>query len=181
MFNYYTFEGPIISLDDSSGVLSTAGLNAGDKVRYTFLIDRSREGIRMDNDGSRYVYDNDRLRVYFYTKLVNDSIIYKLNQCNAQLEDSTVIYNRGFESDRRFDLLSGSNKHYVNIWGVSINSCPEGMALHGLECVYDNNAARSVISSKLSLISISDHCPEPADNDQTAYAGIGSIQQYFQL
>jgi hypothetical protein len=181
MFNYYTFEGPIISLDDNSGVLSPTGLTAGDKIRYTFLINRNIEGTRTEIDGSRYVYDNDRLRVYFYTELVNGSKIYRLNQSISHMEDSIITYNRGFESDRRFDLLSGSNKHYVNIWGSSINIGPDSMTLHGLECLYDKNRSRSVISSKLSLISISDHYNLQSYNEVAVDAGIGAIQGYFRF
>ncbi|MEW8026432.1 MAG: hypothetical protein AB2809_07590 [Candidatus Thiodiazotropha sp.] len=180
MFNYYTFEGPIISLDDKSGILALAGLSARDKIRYTFLINREMEGTRIEGNGTTYTYDNDRLRVYFFTNLVNGSRIHTLNRCDSQQEDSIVTYNRGFESKRRFDLLSGSKKHYVNIWGVSISDWPDGSTLHGLECVYDDNRRRSVISSKLSLVSISDLYSRPTESDKTTYTGAELLQQYFQ-
>jgi hypothetical protein len=179
MFHYYTFEGPIISLDDNSGILALTGLSIRDKIRYTFLINRGREGTRIENDGSTYTYDNDRLRVYFFTNLVNGSKIYKLNRENSQQDDSVIAYNRGFESDRRFDLLSGSNRHYVNIWGTSIKDFPDGSALHGLECMYDNHKRRSVISSKLSLTSISDQYPEPQQIKKAVHAGVINFQNYF--
>ncbi len=179
MFNYYTFEGPIISLDDNSGILTLAGLSVKDKIRYTFLINREMEGTRTGDDGSTYTYDNDRLRIYFYTHLVNGSRIHTLNQFDSQRKESFVTYNRGFESDRRFDLLSGSEKHYVNIWGVSISDWPDGSTLHGLECVYDNIGGRSVISSKLSLVSISDIYSHPAGDETTPYNGVDLLQQYF--
>lgn len=181
MFNYYTFEGPIISLDDSSGMLSYTGLSAGERIRYTFLINRGIEGTRTEDNGSRYIYDNDRHRTYFYTDLTNGSKIYKLNQCQPSEEKPIITYNRGFESQRRFDLLSGSNRHYVNIWGSSINIGPDSMALHGLECLYDENRVRSVICSKLSLMSISDYCDIDQYSERTANARISVIQDYFRF
>jgi hypothetical protein len=181
MINYYTFEGPIINLDDNSGILALAGLSTKDKIRYTFLINREREGTRIQNNGSTYIYDNDRLRAYFFTDLIKGSSIQKLNRYDSHQDDSGVTYNRGFESNRRFDLLSGSSKHYVNIWGISINNCPNDRALHGLECVYDKNRKRSVISSKLSLVSISDHYAPPSLDEKTDDPYVGQIQQLFQL
>jgi hypothetical protein len=181
MINYYTFEGPIINLDDQSGILALAGLSSRDKIQYTFLINRTMEGIRIQNGGATYFYDNDSLRAYFYTDLIKGSSIRKLNRYDSQQDDSVVTYNRGFESNRRFDLLCGSNKHYVNIWGISINDCPNGLALHGLECVYDSDKKRSVISSKLSLISISDHYSPSPQTEQNENAYVGQIQQLFQL
>jgi hypothetical protein len=181
MYNYYTFEGPIISLDDSSGVLSSAGLSTGEKIRYTFLVNRSMEGTRTKEGGTQYVYDNDRNRVYFYTDLTNGSEIYKQNQIKSCNEEAMIIYNRGFESDRRFDLLSGSNKHYVNIWGNSIHIGPDSISLHGLECLYDCNRSRSVICSKLSLMSISDHCNLNRYNQEAVNARVCVIQDYFRL
>lgn len=179
MFHYYTFEGPIISLDDNSGILALTGLSTGDKIRYTFLINRELEGKRVENNGSTYIYDNDRLRVYFFTDLVNGSKIYQLNREDSLQDDSVVIYNRGFESDKRFDLLSGSNRHYVNIWGTSIKDFPGGSALHGLECMYDDHKRRSVISSKLSLTSISDQYSEPLEIKKAVHAGVINLQNYF--
>ncbi|MEW8505446.1 MAG: hypothetical protein AB2598_01975 [Candidatus Thiodiazotropha sp.] len=157
MITYYTFEGPIISLDDKSGILSRAGITIDDHLRYTFLINRELEGTRIDDDGSTHTYDNDRLRVYFFAKLISGS---KLVSFNKDATHPDVTYYRGFESNKRFDLLSGSNKHYVNIWGISINDWPRGPALHGLECISGKDANRTVISSKLSLTSISDRYSE---------------------
>jgi hypothetical protein len=139
------------------------------------------EGTRIKNGGDTHFYGNDRLRVYFYTDLIKGSSTHKLNRHNAHQDDSVVTYNRGFESNRRFDLLSGSNQHYVNIWGISINNCPDGTALHGLECVYNKNRQRSVISSKLSLVSISDQYDQHPPNEQTENAYVGQIHQLFQL
>jgi hypothetical protein len=181
MINYYTFVGPIINLDDNSGLLALAGLSTKDTIRYTFLINRGMEGTRIKNGGDTHTYDNDRLKVYFYTDLIKGSSIHKLNRYNSHKDDSVITYNRGFESNRRFDLLSGSNKHYVNIWGISINNSPDGTALHGLECVYDKNKKRSVISSKLSLISISDQYAIPPHNETAENAYVGQIHQLFQL
>jgi hypothetical protein len=181
MFNYYTFEGPIISLDDSTGVLSRAGFNASEKIRYTFLINRSMEGTRTEDGGNRYIYDNDRHRVYFYTNLINGSQLYQLNQNRSCSDKSIIAYNRGFESDRRFDLLSGSNNHYVNIWGNSIHIGPDSVSLHGLECLYDSNGSRSVICSKLSLMSISDQCNLNRLNQEEVNARCSVIQNYFRF
>jgi hypothetical protein len=181
MFTYYTFEGPIISLDDNSGVLTLTGLSTREKIQYTFLINREREGTRIESDGSTYTYDNDRLRVYFFTDLVNGSKIYRLNREESlQDDDSVVIYNRGFESNRRFDLLSGSNRHYVNIWGTSIRDFPNGSTLHGLECIYNNHKRQSFISSKLSLVAISDHYSKTTENKKIPHICVSNLQQYFQ-
>ena len=180
MFSYYTFEGPIICLDDNSGILERAGLTTSDRIRYTFLINREMEGTRIENDGSTHTYDNDRLRVYFYTDLINGSRIQRLRKSHFHRQDSVITYNRGFESDRRFDLLSGSNRHYVNIWGVSIKDCQNGARLHGLECMYDKNKRRSVISSKLSLISISNHYSKATETHQMSFINFGNLQQLFQ-
>ncbi|MES9945610.1 MAG: hypothetical protein ABW080_11685 [Candidatus Thiodiazotropha sp.] len=179
MFNYYTFEGPILNLDDNSGLLAQAGLSASDKIRYTFLINRELEGTRIKGDGSTFTYDNDRLRVYFFTNLISGSRIQTLNQYHSLQNDSVVTYNRGFESDRRFDLLSGSNKHYVNVWGISINDWPSGPTLHGLECVYGKNKKKSVICSKLSLISIADFYSLPIENNKSSSFGTSGLQEYF--
>jgi hypothetical protein len=181
MINYYTFEGPIISLDDNPGTFAQLGLSAGDKLRYTFLINRSIEGIRTEDDGSKYIYDNDRHRVYFFTDLISGDKTYQINQRKCHQDESIITFNRGFESERRFDLLSGSNKHYVNIWGNSIHIGPDSMSLHGLECVYDANKNRSVICSKLSLISISDHSNLADFNEKTVNNDTRSIQDYFRF
>jgi hypothetical protein len=180
MFNYYTFEGPIINMDDSSGLLAQAGYADIDKVRYTFLINREWEGTRVAGDGSIFTYDNDRLRVYFFTNLINQSKLLRLNQYLSLEQDRVVTYNRGFESNKRFDLLSGSNNHYVNIWGTSINDCPNGPTLHGLECVYDRDRNKSIISSKLTLISISDFHSLPIDNNSSFSIAVSGLQHYFQ-
>ena len=180
MLNYYTFEGPIIHLDDSSGILAQVGLSANDRIRYTFLINRELEGTRIKGDGSTFTYDNDRLRVYFFTNLVSGSKIQALSRFESKQNDSVVTYNRGFESERRFDLLSGSNKHYVNVWGTSINDWPNGPTLHGLECVYGKNRKKSVISSKLSLISISDFYSLPVENNKSSNTGVSGLQQNLQ-
>ncbi|PVV05953.1 MAG: hypothetical protein B6D82_19025, partial [gamma proteobacterium symbiont of Ctena orbiculata] len=71
MITYYTFEGPIISLDDRSGMLRRAGITLNDNVRYTFLVNRELEGTRIEDDGSTHTYDNDRLRVYFFANLIS--------------------------------------------------------------------------------------------------------------
>lgn len=180
MFNYYTFEGPILNLDDNSGILAQAGLYASDKIRYTFLINRELEGTRIKGDGSTFTYENDRLRFYFFTTLISGSRIQSLDQNHSPQNDSDVTYNRGFESDRRFDLLSGTNKHYVNVWGISINDWPNGPTLHGLECVYGKDRKKSVISSKLSLISIADFYSLPIENNKSSNIGLSDLQQYFQ-
>ncbi|MEW8585706.1 MAG: hypothetical protein AB2531_08065, partial [Candidatus Thiodiazotropha sp.] len=93
------------------------------------------------------------------------------SRIEALIEDAphsntpVVTYYRGFESNKRFDLLSGSSKHYVNVWGASINDWPYGPTLHGLECVNGKQAKRSVISSKLSLTSISDRYSNSLDKE----------------
>ncbi|MEW8294843.1 MAG: hypothetical protein AB2588_13040 [Candidatus Thiodiazotropha sp.] len=165
MITYYTFEGPIISLDDRSGLLMHAGINVNDNVRYTFLVNRELEGTRIEDNGSRHTYDNDRLRVYFFANLISCSRIEALIEDAPHSNTPVVTYYRGFESNKRFDLLSGSSKHYVNIWGVSINDWPYGPTLHGLECVNGKNSKRSVVSSKLSLTSISDRYSNPFDSE----------------
>ncbi|MES9972320.1 MAG: hypothetical protein ABW092_19995 [Candidatus Thiodiazotropha sp.] len=180
MFNYYTFEGPIIHLDDSSGILAKVGLSTNDKIQYTFLINRELEGTRIKGDGSTFTYDNDRLRVYFFTNLISGSKVQTLSRFKPQQSDSVVTYNRGFESERRFDLLSGSNRHYVNVWGTSITDWPNGPTLHGLECVYGKDRKKSVISSKLSLKSISDLYSLPVENNKLPNINASDIRQYFQ-
>jgi hypothetical protein len=164
MITYYTFEGPIINLDDEAGTLAHRGLSVNDNVRYIFLINRKMEGKRVEYDGSTHTYDNDRYRVYFFTNLIAGSRMQPPGAFESPGVPS-VSYNRGFESNRRFDLLSGSKIHYVNVWGTSISDWPNGPTLHGLECVYDKDRNRSVISSKLSLTSISDFCAIPIENE----------------
>jgi hypothetical protein len=178
MITYYTFEGPIISLDDHSGGLAGTGLSTNDNVRYTFLINREMEGKRIDYDGSIYTYDNDRYRVYFFTNLITGSML-KSFHAHESPDDSVVSYNRGFESNRRFDLLSGSKRHYVNVWGASIKDWPNGPTLHGLECMYDNDRNRSVISTKLSLKSISDFYSNTVENESCISNGFIHPEHHY--
>jgi hypothetical protein len=85
---YYSFEGTVASypITDDTGFLADIGLGAGDSVSYTFMIDKSRQGTRLNEFGdvvededAVYVSGSGRVTNYilhdsFYVELVQSSV-----------------------------------------------------------------------------------------------------------
>ncbi|MCU7847304.1 MAG: hypothetical protein KZQ89_04745 [Candidatus Thiodiazotropha sp. (ex Lucinoma kastoroae)] len=156
MLAYYTFEGSIDRIGDDAGAIAIAGLSVNDPICYVFLIDRERPGTRIIKDGSIFTYNDDVNRAYFFTDLISGSMIHEVNGGSFKGPTSIVRFNRGFESNSRFDLLTGSSDHFINVWGASMSEWGIGTPLKAIEGAYDKHKNSSIYLSHLSLTSISD-------------------------
>ncbi|MCU7931723.1 MAG: hypothetical protein KZQ90_13055 [Candidatus Thiodiazotropha sp. (ex Codakia rugifera)] len=161
MLAYYTFEGSIDRIGDDAGAVANAGLSINDPICYVFLIDRERPGTRVIKDGSIFTYNDDMNRAYFFTDLISGSMIHEVDGGCFNGPTSIVRFNRGFESNSRFDLLTGSSDHFINIWGTSMSKWGIGTPLKAIEGAYDEHKNSSIYLSNLSLTSISDINLEP--------------------
>jgi hypothetical protein len=85
---YYSFEGTVASypISDDTGFLADIGLGAGDSVSFTFMVDKSRQGTRLNEFGdvvededAVYVSGSGRVTDFilhdsFYVELVESSV-----------------------------------------------------------------------------------------------------------
>ncbi|MEL0586602.1 MAG: hypothetical protein AAES65_17185 [Candidatus Thiodiazotropha sp. (ex. Lucinoma kazani)] len=179
MLAYYTFEGSIDRIGDDAGAAAIAGLSVNDPICYIFLIDRERPGTRVIKDGSIFTYNDDVNRAYFFTDLISGSMIHEVNGGSFKGPTSIVRFNRGFESNSRIDLLTGSSDHFINVWGASMSEWGIDTPLKAIEGAYDKHKNSSIYLSHLSLTSISDINLVPGQRlSQHRSMGLGRLDDY---
>ncbi|MEW8506577.1 MAG: PEP-CTERM sorting domain-containing protein [Candidatus Thiodiazotropha sp.] len=155
---YYTFEGSVASICDGAGAIEAAGLNRGDSLTWTFLIDTEQDATQTGNDGTISSFTDTAASDYFHAALVSGNQLDEVdggffNALN-QIAAYNYVHNHLVDGNRG-RILTGSMNNRVQLnMGVFFEDLVIGTVLSGYETAVDSNGLFSRYSANMTLTSI---------------------------
>ncbi len=161
---YYTFEGEVSNIFNSENDFDATkynGLDIGNSLSYTFLIDFDAAGTRTRSDGSVFEFqDNTRYDAFYTDYIAGD----KLSLTSV---DGIKEFNFGKSRQNRVGNIVGGNALVLYSFDISIvQEWAIGTNVNSIDLGYGDDSSFTLLSGDLTLTNISDtynmDIPEPA-------------------
>lgn len=165
----YTFEGDIDSVSDNIGAVSSAGLEIGDPIFFSFEIDFDEAGYSILQSGLTQVYSDSSNHDYFYANLLSSSTLLEEVDGGFYPGDSYHVgYNYNTNTTATMGRLYGGHQNsrlLIESYTALVTEWSIGDTVQAINRAYDPIGAHSTYRGDVVLTSIENTdmpIPEPA-------------------
>ena len=183
---YYTFSGPIYNIvADDAGAIASAGLEIGDMVTYTFLIDFNKFSLNIYHNGIKNMMLDTDTRDLFFADYIQGSALapvdggyyngeYDIAERKNGTQSSTPILFGTITGNSANDTVSiSSGSAMASDWAV-------GDVMTASSWAYDSVGSQSLLQATVTLTQISETPPAVTATGPRYYTFTGTISQITQ-
>jgi hypothetical protein len=174
----YTFSGTVSStpaMQDTAGLIAEAGIEAGDPVEYTWLVDFDAEAYVVYNSGAVVPIPDNAEFYYFYAEYISGSLMGEGGNGYYNNEDDVAGYYFGgvgmYSATQTGTALGGGSKddyqycRLVASLGITLEDVPIGTAVEMRETSYNELGEFSEFWADCTISSIESIPIPPCEGD----------------